>query len=426
MSSDGGLLLAMETEQRIGLLRKLAGCLVDKRDRTKVRQTVESMLTQRIFGVMCGYEDCNDFGPLRADPMFMLAVKRSPERGLGLASQPTLSRLENSVGKRELFRMAEALVDVFIESHRGERVKRIILDADGTEDPAHGQQEFEFFNRHYDCHCFLPLLVYATVETEGAVGTSRSSGREQELVCALLRTGKASAGQKALALVKRLVERLRAAFPGVEIVFRGDSGFSLPDLYAYLDDAEVGYAISMGKNSVLVSKSEPHLVRARRQRDASGEVAREFADFVYKSKGWNHERRVVVKAEVLPDKENPRYVVTNLDLDPEAAYGFYTERGDVENRIKELKDDLFSGRTSCHRFLANQFRLLLHAAALVLIQAVRRQFAGSEMGRIQAGNMRSKLFKVAARVVETSRRIVIHLPTSYPWQTTWERLFDPA
>jgi hypothetical protein len=426
MSSDGGLLLAMQTEQRIGLLRKLAGCLVDKRDRTKVRQTVEAMLTQRIFGIMCGYEDCNDFGPLREDPMFKLAVKRSPERGLGLASQPTLSRLENSVGKRELFRMAEALVDVFIESHSGERVKRIILDADGTDDPAHGQQEFEFFNRHYDCHCFLPLLVYATVETEGAVGMSRSSSREQELVCALLRTGKASAGQKALALVKRLVGRLRTAFPGVEIVFRGDSGFSLPDLYAYLDDAEVGYAISMGKNSVLLSKSEPYLVRARRQRDANGEVAREFADFVYKSKGWNHARRVVVKAEVLPDKENPRYVVTNLDLNPEAAYEFYTERGDVENRIKELKDDLFSGRTSCHRFLANQFRLLLHAAALVLIQAVRRQFAGSEMGRIQAGNMRCKLFKVAARVVETSRRIVIHLPTSYPWQTTWARLFDPA
>lgn len=423
LSSDGGLLLATETERKIRLVHRLAGCLSDKRDSKKVRQSVEAMLTQRIFGVVCGYEDCNDFNALRDDPMFKLALKRSPERGRCLASQPTLSRLENSVGKRELFRMAETLVDVFIESHRNERVKRIILDADGTDDPAHGQQEFEYFNRHYDSHCFLPLLVYATVESDG--DSVKSSSREQELVCALLRTGKASPGQKALALIKRLVKRLRLAFPGVEIVFRGDSGFSLPDLYAYLDDAGVGYAISMGKNSVLVSKSEPHLERARRQRETSDEVAREFADFAYKSKGWNHERRVVVKAEVLLDKENPRFVVTNLDLEPEAVYVFYTERGDVENRIKELKDDLFSGRTSCHRFLANQFRLLLHAAALVLMQAIRRCLAGGGFGKAQAGNLRCKLFKVAARVVETTRRIVVHLPTSYPWQTTWEHLLGP-
>ena len=423
MSSDGGLLLAMETERRIGLVRRLAGCVSDKRDGNKVRQSVEAMLTQRIFGVMCGYEDCNDFDALRDDPMFKLAVGRSPERGCDLASQPTLSRLENSVGKRELYRMAETLVEVFIEGHRGERVKRIILDADGTDDPAHGQQEFQFFNGHYDCHCFLPLLVYATVESDG--GSVKSSSREQELVCALLRTGKASAGQKAVALVKRLVKRLRVAFPGVAIVFRGDSGFALPDLYAYLDDAGVDYVISKGKNSVLESRAEPYLERARRKREASGEAAREFADFAYRAKSWKHERRVVVKAEVLLDKENPRFVVTNLDLDPEAVYVFYTERGDVENRIKELKDDLFSGRTSCHRFLANQFRLLLHAAALVLIQAVRRRLAGGGFGKAQAGNLRCKLFKVAARVVETTRRIVIHLPTSYPWQTTWESLLGP-
>jgi hypothetical protein len=423
LSSDGGLMLAMGAERQIRLVHRLAGCLSDQRDGKKVRQSIESMLTQRIFGVVCGYEDCNDFDALREDPMFKLAVGRSPERGCGLASQPTLSRLENSVGKRELFRMAKTLVEVFIESHRGERVTRIILDADGTDDPAHGQQEFEFFNGHYDCHCFLPLLVYATVESDG--GSVKSSSREQELVCALLRTGKASPGQKALALVRRLVKRLRAAFPGVTIVFRGDSGFALPELYAYLDAAGVGYVISKGKNSVLVSKSEPYLERARRARELSGEAAREFADFSYRAKSWQCERRVVVKAEVLLDKENPRFVVTNLNLNPEALYEFYTERGDVENRIKELKDDLFSGRTSCHRFLANQFRLLLHAAALVLIQAVRRRLAGSGFGKAQAGNLRCKLFKVAARVVETTRRIVVHLPTSYPWQTTWERLLYP-
>ena len=224
------------------------------------------------------------------------------------------------------------VVDVFIESHLGERVKIIILDADCTYDPAHGQQEFEFFNGYYACHCFIPLLVFATVETEG--GPARSSGREQELVCALLRTGKASPGHKALALMKRLVQRIRASFPGVEIVFGADSGFSLPALYDYLDEAGVSYAVAMGKNSVLATKSEQCLLKAREQRAVTGEPSREFADFAYKSTGWKRSRRVVVKAEVLLDKENPRYVVTNLADDPEAVYRFYTERGDVENRIK--------------------------------------------------------------------------------------------
>lgn len=423
LSSDGGLLLAMAAERRVGLVRRLSGCLTEKRASNRVCQTMKSMLTQRIFGVMCGYEDCNDFDTLREDPMFKVAVGRLPEEGRGLASQPTLSRLENSVGRKDLYRMAEALVEVFVETHRGEKVTRIILDADGTDDKAHGQQEFEYFNGHYDSHCFLPLLVFATVETAGTA--VKSSQKEQELVCALLRTGKASPGHKALALLKRLVPRLKAAFPGAEIVFRADSGFALPEIYDYLEAAGAGYHVAMGKNKALLGKAEAYTVEAREEREQTNEPSRVFGEFAYRAKSWKRERRVVVKAEVLLDKENPRYVVTNLDLAPEAAYGFYTERGDVENRIKELKDDLFSGRTSCHRFLANQFRLLLHAAALVLIQAVRRVLVGYEMGMTQAGNLRSKLFKVAAKVVETSRRIVIQLPTSYPWQPIWERLLGP-
>lgn len=425
LSSDGGLLLLMRTEERLGLISRLARCLTDSRLPERVQQSVEVMLTQRIFGIACGYEDCNDFDALRDDPMFKIAVGRSPERGAGLASQPTLSRLENSVTRKDLYRMGEALVETFIQNHVGEKVVRIILDADGTDDPAHGQQEFEFFNGHYDTHCFLPLLVYATVETAGGSGALRSSGGEQEMVCALLRSGKASPGHMSRSLLKRLIKRLRAAFPDAQIIFRADSGFALPEIYDDLEAAGAGFVVAMPKNSVLDRNAEPYLVAARECREATGEPAREFADFTYQARGWKRSRRVVVKAEVLLEKENPRYVVTNLDLAPEAAYAFYTERGDVENRIKELKEDLCSGRTSCHRFLANQFRLLLHAAALVLIQAVRRGLAGREMGRYQAGNLRAKLFKVAARVVETARRIVVHLPTSYPWQTTWEHLLGP-
>ncbi len=424
LSSDGGLLLLMETERKVRLVERLSSCIVDKRASSKVRQSVRDMLISRVLGICCGYEDCNDFDALRDDPMFKVALGRSPERGLGLASQPTLSRLENSVSQKDLYRMGEALLDVFVENHQKETVKRIILDADGTDDPAYGQQEFEFFNGHYDSHCFLPLLVYATVETENEGGPSRSSACEQELVCALLRTGKASPGQKALALLKRLVKRLKTAFPKAQIVFRADSGFALPEIYDHLEDAGVGYCVAMGKNRVLTKKAEPYLAVARHERERTEAAARAFGSFVYQAGRWRNERRVVVKAEVLLDKENPRYVVTNLAMMPETAYTFYTERGDVENRIKELKDDLFSGRTSCHRFLANQFRLLLHAAALVLVQAVRKSLAGYGLGTAQAGNLRCKLFKVAAKVIKTTRRIVVQLPTSYPWQTTWKRLME--
>jgi hypothetical protein len=454
LSSDGGLILLQELERRFGFVDRLASCVVDRRETGKVRQSVKDMLVQRVFGICLGYEDCNDFDTLREDPLFKIAAGRLPEGGEDLASQPTLSRLENSIGRKDLYRMGEAFVEAFIERHKGEQVTRIILDADGTEDPTFGQQEFAFTNGYHRRPCYVPLLVFATVETrepdkerqsgeapdkerqsgeapdkERQSGEApdgvRTSQREQELLCALLRSGRTAPCTMAASALKRLLKRLSAAFPEAVLVFRGDSGFASPSVYTVLEAAGARYAVALARNSVLERKSEDLLHVAREAFFESGQRVLAFGEFRYEASRWDRERRTVAKAEVARKIEARRYIVTNQDLAPRELCAFYEERGDVENRIKEMKEDLASGRTSCHRFLANQFRLLLHAAALVLVQSVRRLLLGTEMGKMQANGLRCRLFKVAARVLQTTRRTVVQLPSSYPWQATWVRILGP-
>jgi hypothetical protein len=410
LSSDGGLMLLRQVDEQLGLTARLAACIRDERNPNLVEQSVHDLLRQRIFGIMCGYEDCNDFDALRSDPLFKLALGRAPLTGADLGSQPTLSRLENAVGPKDLLRMSAALVEMFVERPRATPPQRIILDADATDDPTHGQQEFEFYHGYYDHHCYLPLLVYATAD-----------GGEQELVAAVLRPGNVHAGHRAVAVLRRIVERVREAFPQAEILLRGDAGLALPAVYDYCEGANLHYVISLAKNSRLLEFAQPWLTEAAAIYAETGEKVRHFGEFSYAAESWPHLRRVVVKAEVTGQGENPRFVVTNLaEPDPQAIYDeLYTQRGDVENRIKELKDDLLSGRTSCHRFLANQFRLLLHAAAFVLMQGLRQLLAGTELAAAQAGTLRGKLLKVAARVRQTCRRIWVQLPTSYPYQRLW-------
>jgi hypothetical protein len=410
LSSDGGHILLGQADRKLGLTAKLAECIKDSRDSRKVKQSTRDMLVQRIFGIACGYEDCNDFDELRSDPMLKLSADRDPVSGEDLASQPTLSRLENSVTARELFLMEGVLASLFIERHEGSPPRRIVLDADATDDPTHGQQEFEFFHGYYDCHCYLPLLVYATAD-DG----------EQELLAAVLRPGNVHAGHRVVSVVRRIVSRLVAAFPQTEIVFRGDAGMALPEVYDWCEDAGILYVISLPKNSRLLGLAEEYLYDAEATYEETGEKVRSFGEFSYAAETWRHERRVVVKAEVAGKGENPRFVVTNIGgPDAEDIYEFYIDRGDVENRIKELKGDLLSGKTSCHRFLANQFRLLLHAAAFVLVQAIRKALWGTELAAAQAATIRAKLLKVGARVKETTRRVWVKLPTSYPYQRAWE------
>jgi len=412
LTSDAGALLLRQLDERLGLTRRLAGCVVDRRERGKVRHEVLSLLRQRIYQIACGYEDCNDADYLRGDPALKLAVGRAPSEA-DLASQPTLSRLENAVGWRECWRISEALLGCYRQGHRKRPPHRLVLDVDATDDETHGDQQLAFFHGYYNEHCYLPLLVFAQAEGTG----------EQELIGALLRPGNVHGGHRAMALIKAVVRRLREAFPECVIELRADSALALPEVYEGCEKLGIPYTISLPRNERLTEMAQPWMRDAEAIHAETGEKVQVFAEFAYAAHTWSHERRVICKAEVMSQGENPRFVVTSRrDLKPKALYRFYCQRGDPENRIKELKLDLKADRLSCHRFWANQFRLLLHAAAYVLMQAMRKLLAGTEFARAQVNTLRLYLLKVGARIRESVRRVWVQLPSAYPWLDLWHRL----
>jgi hypothetical protein len=289
--------------------------------------------------------------------------------------------------------------------------QEVILDVDATDDPCHGQQELEFFNGYYDTHCYLPLHLHLT----GPEG-------RQWLLASLLRPGNASYRDGLLGLLRRAVRLLRARFPTVKIVLRADAGFGYADVLAFCEAQELEYVLGLTGNKRLAVLSTPVQMDACLKYKWAGNGCREFAEFGYKAGSWPHLRRVVVKAEITQGKLNPRFVVTNLMGTPEQLYLFYCERGDRENRIKEVKLDLASGRTSCHRFVANPMRLLLHTAACVLMTGLQAAASGTRYATAQIGTFRLRLLKVAARVVESCRRVWVHLSSSYVDKRTWAHL----
>ena len=407
ISSDGGVLLLAEAERRTGLIAGLAATIADDRDPAKVRHSIEVMLRQRIFAIACGYEDCNDFDELRADPAFKLAVGRLPAGERDLASQPTLSRFENSIGRGELLAISGVLLDQFVAGQE-QAPTWVVLDFDATDDETHGQQQLSGFHGFYDEHCYLPLIV-----------TARADGGPDELLAAVLRPGKSHASRRALSVLKRIVARLRASWPQVRILLRADSGFALPAIYDWCEENGVWYLIGLASNLCLQRLAEPHLVAAREDHAATGEKVRRLYDVGYAAGSWARLRRVLIKAEVSAQGDNPRYVVTSLGGDPLLLYDLYARRGEMENRIKELKCDLAMDRTSCHRFLANQFRLLLHAAAFVLLSVVRGCLAGTELARAQVGTLRCKLLKLGVLVRQTCRKVWLAFASSCPVQHLW-------
>jgi len=412
LTSDAGVLLLREMDERLGLTVRLAGCLVDQRERSKVRHQVEELLRQRIYQIACGYEDCNDADWLRRDPALKIAVGRTPQ-GQDLASQPTLSRLENAVGWRECWRLSEQFIACYVERHRRQPPQRIVLDADATDDETHGRQQLSFFHGYFDEYCYLPLLVFAQREGKG----------EQELLAAVLRPGNKHAGYRAMAIIKRVVKGLRAAFPNCLIELRADSGLALPEIYDGCEEIGLPYTISLPQNERVKALAEPWLREARAIHAETGETVQVFGAFRYAAESWPKERLVILKAEVMSQGDNPRFLVTNrTDLEPQAHYRFYCQRGEPENRIKELKEGLKADRLSCHRFWANQFRLLLHSAAYLLLQGMRAALAGTELAHAQVTTLRLRLLKVGARVVESVRRVWLHLPSAYPWAYLWPRL----
>jgi hypothetical protein len=307
------------------------------------------------------------------------------------------------VGKKELLRMSLELVRLFIEHHQKNPPQQIVIDMDATDDPAHGQQEFEFYHGYYGKHCFLPLLVFCSVD-----------GQDEELVGAILRPGNSHAGRRSAAILRRLVLMLQEAFPACEILFRADAGFALPEVYETCESLNIQYLISYAKNDRLLRMASPLIEAARKEQDETKVKARHFGEVSYAAGSWKVERRVIVKAEAMEKGDNPRFVVTNLKGGPEELYTRYCQRGDCENRIKELKLDLASGRTSCHKFLANCFRLLLHALAFVLLSAVRHLLSGTGFAKSTMGQIRLKLLKVATLVQTSTRRVLIRLPQAHP------------
>jgi hypothetical protein len=420
-SSDGGAVLLKGVDQWLGLSEALAGCLRDLRQPGKIAHTFAELLQQRVFGIALGYEDGNDARELADDPVHKLLVGRDPIDGAALASQPTLSRFENTVQRTDLYRMADTLADVVIERHRrrlGRRCRRITLDFDPTDDPTHGQQEFSFFHGYYDSYCYLPLVGTLCFDDEA----------EQYLCCAVLRPGNSQASKGLVAILRRLFEKLETAFPKARIRVRLDGGFGNPEVLDFLDAAGVEYVVGLQATKPLKRRARRALGTARRLSRESGQTAHVFGETRYQTKRtWPHPRRVIYKAEVVrlagrEPKDNERFVVTNLRQSPERVYGIYTDRGDPENRIKELKNDLAMDRTSCSRFLANQFRVLLTAAAYVLMQELRLRARHTDCARAQVGTLRLRLLKLAAWVEVSVRRIVLHLPRRFPARPAWLRI----
>jgi hypothetical protein len=407
LTSDAGGLLLREVDRRLGLTAALADAITDPRDPAKIQHDVVTMLRQRILGIALGYEDLNDHQALRGDPVFQVLAERPPNPQAPLASAPTLCRFENSVTRASLARLSAVLVETFIASF-AQPPKELILDFDATDDPVHGNQEQRFFHGYYDHYCFLPLYVFCG----------------EQLLCAYLRPANIDAAFHSRAILKLLVTRLRQAWPKVRIIFRADSGFCRWKTLKYCDEHDIGYVVGLARNPVLERRAEPWMARVEARFAKTSEKQRRFGETRYAAETWDRRRRVIIKAERLLQGPNVRFVVTNLDGAAERIYdGLYTARGEMENRIKEQQLGLFADRTSCHAFVANQFRLLLASAAYVLVEHLRRVgLPQTELAEAQVPTLRLKLFKVAARERVSVRRVVLHLASSYPYPSLLARL----
>lgn len=422
-SSDGGMMLLAAANRRYGqgLIETLAAWIDDPRQPAKIEHSAVEMLRQRIYGLACGYEDANDAARIGADPMHKLLAGRDPVKGLDLASQPTLSRFENRVSARTLYRMGRSLADSVVARHgrrRNHHARLVTIDLDPTDAATYGGQQLSFFNTHYDNSCYLPMLGFVRFDDEP----------EQYLCAAVLRPGNVGAAVGAVAVLRRLIDLVRASFPKARIRVRLDGGFASPAIFDFLDaEPKVEYVVAMASNAVLERHVEEDMNIARICNYLTEETEHIYGETSYAAKSWKHARRVIYKAEVVEadgkePRDNPRFVVTNMKQSPRWIYAeVYCQRGDAENRIKELKA-LDVDRTSCTSFWANQLRVLMAAAAYVLMQEIRLNAALTTLARAQVWTLRERLLKLGARVVASVRRIVVHLPESFPWRNDFQKI----
>lgn len=401
LTSDAGLLLLREVDNKLDLSRQLDRVLEDPRCAGRVLHSQLNLLRQRLFALASGYDDLNDHTVLRHDTAFKTAVSSLTD----LASAPTLCRLEQQADQTTAWAMHEVLMQQFIQSFKS-APKELILDFDATNDPVHGDQVGRYFSAFYDEYCFLPLFVFCG----------------SHLLTAYLRSASRDAAHNAPAVLKCLVTRLRQQWPEVRIVVRADAGFCRPLLLSWCDRHGVDYVIGMAKNNILLTRSRSTQLIAKLDHQITGEKAVEFNEFYYSAGSWrDQERRMIVKAEHTHLGANPRFVVTSLTDAPETLYTVrYCTRGEMENRIKE-QQYLFSDRTSCHHWWPNQFRLLMSGLAYTLVNGLRRlALQGTELAQAQVNTIRLKLCKVAAIVIQNTRRIRFLLPNHYPYQSLFE------
>jgi hypothetical protein len=409
LTSDGGLPWLEQAESTLGLCAAFAAAMPEWR-RGPVRHSLPTLVRQRVFQIACGYEDQDDADALRTDPLLKLACGRLPETGRDLASQPTLSRLENAVDRKSCYRLARALGALYLREREREGVPtHIVLDLDGTDDPTHGQQEGSAYHGYYRQHMYYPLLVF--------------DGQTGQLVTAVLRPGNSHGSRGLVAVLKRVVRALRERWPHVTIEVRLDSGGAVPEVYDWCERAGVTYSIGLITNPRLTALAAPLAAEAQRQRATTGvEKVRLVGETTYQAASWDHPRRVVIKAEALPKGPNTRFVVTTRTDPPEPLYDWYVDRGEGEGWIKDLKAACLADRLSDHRFWANQFRLLLHAAAYWLLDTVRRWLSAMRVERMQLDTLRLRLLKVGGRVYQLRDRVRLRLASSHPGQPLWDAL----
>jgi hypothetical protein len=421
ISSDSGALLLRETDQRLNLLPRLAGCFLDGRNQTMIDHSILEMLSQRIYGLALGYEDINDHEQLRKDPVFGILAGRE-EWDEPLAGKSTLNRMELGAGTKDRYKkitfwkeaVDELLVKVFIESH-DQAPAKIILDVDTTDLPLHGKQEGRFFHGYYDNYCYLPLYIFCG----------------EHVLCARLRQADHDAAFGSLQEIQRIVAQIRAAWPTTKIILRGDSGFCRNQLMSWCEDNSVDFVFGLARNQRLRKIIGAQMHAATQQWNQTGKPARVFSEFGYQTKktnkgGWDRERRVVAKAEHIEGKENPRFVVTSLTGKAWAAQALYEElycaRGDMENRIKE-QFSLFADRVSTETMRANQMRLYLSTMTYVLMSGLRRVgLKGTELAEAQVSTIRTKLLKIGAQIRVTVRKVWVSMASSYPWQKLYQQV----
>jgi Transposase DDE domain group 1 len=403
ISSDGGVFLVAGADKRLGLTDALASLFPDHRDPSQISHSIADILRERIFAIACGYPDGNDLDTLRADPAFKMACGRLPDSDADLASQPTLSRLENMPDLRALIRLSHGMVDLWCRSHAS-APKSILLDIDDTADMVHGHQQLSLFNAHYDERCFLPIHVYDA-------GTGHC-------MVTILRPGKTPDGKEIRGHIRRLVRRIRTHWPTTRITFRGDSHYGRKEVMDWCEQNDVTYIFGLAPNKVLAAQVFPKLDECCvRRAVAQAEKVRDFTVTRYAAKSWSRARRVVARVEVTRKGADIRYIVTNIK-GGSARHLYekvYCARGQAENLIKRHKSQLASDRTSCRSPLANQMRLILHTAAYWLLRTIQTAIPrGASLAGAEFSTIRLRLLKVAVRVRETASRIRLAFAANCP------------